>query len=347
MAGAIAGGAEPAAWRLAGGLLGEAYQVADDLADALGEARRLGKPIHQDGDKRRPSVVTSLGVAGRDPPARRIARPGHAVHSRVPRPRQRRVLPGTGRRAPVPARPAHRVRHETRCPSWEQSENERRADLRACHDILDPRLEELRGRVPHVAQAPARPHRRALCLLPRGRRRRGSGNRRAGRAGAPAPTPGSRLRGPARAGSRGPRLLRPWYKPVAIPQTIPRALLEGFEWDAQKRRYRTARGSRGLLRARGRDRRRDDDPALRRALEGPARARLRSRAGHAAHQHLPRRGRGRARRAHLPAARLAGRGGRRRATVWSPGPRRAPPSPAWSSARSRRGQVLPPRRCAA
>ncbi len=64
VAGAVAGGAEPAAWRLAGGLLGEAYQVADDLADALGEARRLGKPIHQDGDKRRPSVVAKLGIEG-------------------------------------------------------------------------------------------------------------------------------------------------------------------------------------------------------------------------------------------------------------------------------------------
>jgi geranylgeranyl diphosphate synthase type II len=64
VSGAIAGGAEPEAWRLAGGLLGEAYQVADDLADALGEARRLGKPIHQDGHKARPSVVTKLGVEG-------------------------------------------------------------------------------------------------------------------------------------------------------------------------------------------------------------------------------------------------------------------------------------------
>jgi geranylgeranyl diphosphate synthase type II len=65
--GALAGGAEPAGWRVAGGLLGEAYQVADDLADALGEAPRLGKPIHQDGDKRRPNLVTKLGIdaAGR------------------------------------------------------------------------------------------------------------------------------------------------------------------------------------------------------------------------------------------------------------------------------------------
>jgi geranylgeranyl diphosphate synthase type II len=64
VAGAIAGGAEPAPWQKAGGLLGEAYQVADDLADTLGEARRLGKPIHQDGEKRRPSVVSKLGIEG-------------------------------------------------------------------------------------------------------------------------------------------------------------------------------------------------------------------------------------------------------------------------------------------
>lgn len=62
--GAIAGEAELEPWRSAGGLLGEAYQVADDLADALGEARRLGKPIHQDGDKQRPSVVAKLGIDG-------------------------------------------------------------------------------------------------------------------------------------------------------------------------------------------------------------------------------------------------------------------------------------------
>jgi geranylgeranyl diphosphate synthase type II len=64
VAGAIVGGADPDIWRLAGGLLGEAYQVADDLADALGEASRLGKPIHQDGGKSRPSAVANLGVAG-------------------------------------------------------------------------------------------------------------------------------------------------------------------------------------------------------------------------------------------------------------------------------------------
>ena len=64
VAGAIAGGGEPEAWRRAGALLGAAYQVADDLADALGESGTLGKPTHQDGTKARPNVVTSLGIEG-------------------------------------------------------------------------------------------------------------------------------------------------------------------------------------------------------------------------------------------------------------------------------------------
>lgn len=62
--GAIAGGGKPDDWRQAGASLGAAYQVADDLADALGESGTLGKPVHQDGTKARPSVVASLGVDG-------------------------------------------------------------------------------------------------------------------------------------------------------------------------------------------------------------------------------------------------------------------------------------------
>jgi geranylgeranyl diphosphate synthase type II len=62
VSGAVAGGVETAPWRPVGRLLGEAYQIADDLADALGESRRLGKPIHQDGSKARPSAVSKLGV---------------------------------------------------------------------------------------------------------------------------------------------------------------------------------------------------------------------------------------------------------------------------------------------
>jgi geranylgeranyl diphosphate synthase type II len=64
VAGAIGGGGDPAAWRRTGAALGSAYQVADDLADALGESGALGKPIHQDGNKARPNVVKSLGLEG-------------------------------------------------------------------------------------------------------------------------------------------------------------------------------------------------------------------------------------------------------------------------------------------
>ena len=64
VAGAIAGGGEPAAWQQVGILLGAAYQVADDLADATGESATVGKPIHQDGSKARPTMVGSLGIAG-------------------------------------------------------------------------------------------------------------------------------------------------------------------------------------------------------------------------------------------------------------------------------------------
>ena len=64
MAGAIAGGGDPSAWRQVAALLGAAYQVADDLADAMGESASLGKPIHQDGNNARPSMVQSLGIEG-------------------------------------------------------------------------------------------------------------------------------------------------------------------------------------------------------------------------------------------------------------------------------------------
>ena len=62
VAGAVSAGGDPEAWRKVGGLLGQAYQVADDLADALGEATKLGKPIGQDRQNDRPNMVTKLGT---------------------------------------------------------------------------------------------------------------------------------------------------------------------------------------------------------------------------------------------------------------------------------------------
>jgi geranylgeranyl diphosphate synthase, type II len=62
MAGAIAAGAEPKPWRILGERLGEAYQVADDLRDAMLDEETLGKPAHQDDAHHRPNAVLSLGI---------------------------------------------------------------------------------------------------------------------------------------------------------------------------------------------------------------------------------------------------------------------------------------------
>jgi geranylgeranyl diphosphate synthase type II len=61
--GAIAAGADPTPWRAVGARLGEAYQIADDLLDAVG-AEGAGKPLRQDSAHARPNAVASLGVKG-------------------------------------------------------------------------------------------------------------------------------------------------------------------------------------------------------------------------------------------------------------------------------------------
>lgn len=60
--GALAGGGDAAAWAEVGGRIGEAYQIADDLADALGGDH--GKLSGQDQRHERPSAVAALGVNG-------------------------------------------------------------------------------------------------------------------------------------------------------------------------------------------------------------------------------------------------------------------------------------------
>ena len=62
--GALAAGADPEAWRGIGARLGEAYQVADDLADAFATAGETGKPAGQDALHGRPNAVETLGPAG-------------------------------------------------------------------------------------------------------------------------------------------------------------------------------------------------------------------------------------------------------------------------------------------
>ncbi len=62
--GAIAAGADPGPWRILGDKLGAAYQVADDLLDAVCSEGESDKPTGRDAALARPSVVAELGLAG-------------------------------------------------------------------------------------------------------------------------------------------------------------------------------------------------------------------------------------------------------------------------------------------
>jgi geranylgeranyl diphosphate synthase type II len=64
VAGAIAAGSEGGRWRALGERLGEAYQVADDIRDAAGDAAQLGKPVGRDVALGRPSAAREFGLAG-------------------------------------------------------------------------------------------------------------------------------------------------------------------------------------------------------------------------------------------------------------------------------------------
>lgn len=64
VAGAAAAGVEPEPWRELGERLGEAYQVADDIADALSGEHDLGKPTGRDMALGRPNAVLAMGVPG-------------------------------------------------------------------------------------------------------------------------------------------------------------------------------------------------------------------------------------------------------------------------------------------
>jgi geranylgeranyl diphosphate synthase type II len=47
-----------------GECLGEAYQVADDIRDVMGQADLLGKPVGQDAQHARPNAIANLGLSG-------------------------------------------------------------------------------------------------------------------------------------------------------------------------------------------------------------------------------------------------------------------------------------------
>lgn len=62
--GAVAAGQEAEPWFELGARIGEAFQVADDLRDALYDAETLGKPTGQDDLHGRPNAVKELGAQG-------------------------------------------------------------------------------------------------------------------------------------------------------------------------------------------------------------------------------------------------------------------------------------------
>ena len=62
--GAIAAGQDEEQWFELGARIGEAFQVADDLRDALYDSETLGKPVGQDDLHGRPNAVSQLGVDG-------------------------------------------------------------------------------------------------------------------------------------------------------------------------------------------------------------------------------------------------------------------------------------------
>ncbi|MCH2163751.1 MAG: polyprenyl synthetase family protein [Marinovum sp.] len=62
--GAVAAGQEAEPWEELGARIGEAFQVADDLRDALYSEAQLGKPAGQDDLNGRPNAVSLLGVDG-------------------------------------------------------------------------------------------------------------------------------------------------------------------------------------------------------------------------------------------------------------------------------------------
>jgi len=62
--GAVAAGQDGEPWVELGARIGEAFQVADDLRDALCSEGELGKPAGQDDLHGRPNAVASLGLKG-------------------------------------------------------------------------------------------------------------------------------------------------------------------------------------------------------------------------------------------------------------------------------------------
>lgn len=64
MLGALAAGRDPEPWSALGMVIGEAFQVADDLRDVAGVSGEIGKPTGQDVAHGLPNMVSTLGYDG-------------------------------------------------------------------------------------------------------------------------------------------------------------------------------------------------------------------------------------------------------------------------------------------
>ena len=62
--GAVAAGQDADPWAELGDRIGAAFQVADDLKDALLTPDQTGKPVGQDAAHLRPNAVQAMGVEG-------------------------------------------------------------------------------------------------------------------------------------------------------------------------------------------------------------------------------------------------------------------------------------------
>ncbi len=64
MIGALAASRDPQPWQNLGMLIGEAFQVADDIRDVAGISGEIGKPTGQDAAHGLPNMVSTLGYDG-------------------------------------------------------------------------------------------------------------------------------------------------------------------------------------------------------------------------------------------------------------------------------------------
>jgi geranylgeranyl diphosphate synthase type II len=104
--GAIAAGHEPEPWFELGDRIGEAFQVADDLRDAVMDEDALGKPVGQDAAHGRPSAVAELGLEGAVKRLQNILAgaiasipscPGEAALAQMVRMQSERIMPSAVR----------------------------------------------------------------------------------------------------------------------------------------------------------------------------------------------------------------------------------------------------------